>query len=475
MKQTVLDRAQKKAFRRLMPFVALLFVVNQLDRINISVAGPNGMNEDLGLTAAQFGLASGLFFVGYMTLEVPSNLALHRFGARRWLARIVVTWGIVATSLTFIPNAEWLYGLRILLGMAEAGFAPGIVVYLTYWFTREMRSRATAFFLLGIPVAAAFGVPSMTLIGVHMDGLFGLDGWRVILLITGLLAVLLGVMCWFYLTDRPADAQWLTAEESQVLTEALANETPEKAGNHRIGKALLNGQVWLLAVAPFLVLYSMFVVTFFLPTLLKDINARESLGLDSVQVGLLSAIPWAIGGAGMLFFASRSDKKKEVTKHFVVATTIGSIGFFFLAMFGLDNPYIALAALTVAMVGVLGSLTTFWVLPSRLYTGAAAAGVIALINTIANFGSFLGPYSFGVLSDATGGYRGGLIIVAVAMLLAGLLIALRFRDLGRAPNAERVVSVSSTTNDVPEPLVHQAKYPITAEAGPRQVFPREDD
>ncbi|MDQ0826127.1 sugar phosphate permease [Arthrobacter sp. B2I5] len=475
MKQTVLDRAQKKAFRRLMPFVALLFVVNQLDRINISVAGPNGMNDELGLTAAQFGLASGLFFIGYMALEVPSNLALHRFGARRWLARIVVTWGIVATALTFVPNAEWLYGLRILLGVAEAGFAPGIVVYLTYWFTREMRSRATAFFLLGIPVAAAFGVPSMTLIGVHMDGFFGLDGWRVILLITGLLAVVLGVMCWFYLTDRPADAHWLTAEESQALTEALATETPEKAGNHSIRKALLNGQVWLLAVAPFLVLYSMFVVTFFLPTLLKDINARESLGLSSVQVGLLSAIPWAIGGAGMLFFASRSDKKREVTKHFVAAATIGSIGFFFLAMFGLDNPYIALAALTVAMVGVLGSLTTFWVLPSRLYTGAAAAGVIALINTIANFGSFLGPYSFGALSDATGGYKGGLIIVAVAMLLAGLLIALRFRDLGRAPDAERVGSVSKTTNDDPEPLAHQAKYPITAEAAPRQVFPREED
>lgn len=466
MKQTVLDRAQKKAFRRLMPFVLLLFVVNQLDRINISVAGPNGMNDDLGLTAAQFGLASGLFFIGYMTLEVPSNLALHRFGARRWLARIVVSWGIVATALTFVPNAEWLYGLRILLGVAEAGFAPGIVVYLTYWFTREMRSRATAFFLLGIPVAAAFGVPFMTLIGIHMDGFLGLDGWRVILLITGLLAVLLGVMCWFYLTDRPSDAHWLTSEEGQALNEALAKETPDNAGNHSIRKALLNGRVWLLAVAPFLILYSMFVVTFFLPTLLKDINARESLGLSSLQVGLVSAIPWAIGGAGMLFFASRSDKKREVTKHFVVAATIGSIGFFFLAMFGLENPYIALAALTVAMVGVLGSLTTFWVLPSRLYTGAAAAGVIALINTIANFGSFLGPYSFGVLSDATGGYKGGLIIVAVAMLLAGLLIALRFRDLGRASNAEGVGSVSRTPNVVPEPLVDQPKYPVTTEAAP---------
>jgi sugar phosphate permease len=450
MKQTVLDRAHKKAFRRLMPFVALLFVVNQLDRINLSVAGPNGMNDALGLTAAQFGLASGIFFIGYMTLEVPSNLALHRFGARRWLARIVVTWGIVSTSLTFAPNAEWLYGLRILLGMAEAGFAPGILVYLTYWFTREMRSRATAIFLLGIPIAAAFGVPFMTLIGVHMDGFIGLDGWRVILLITGLMAVLLGIVCWFYLTDRPADARWLSAEERQVLTEALANETPEKKGNHSIRNALLNRQVWLIATAPFLVLYSMFVVSFFLPSLLQNINTRESLGLSSVQLGLLSAIPWAIAGAGMLLFASRSDKKKEVTKHFVVATTIGSIGFFFLAMFGLDNPYIALAATTVAMVGVLGSLTTFWVLPSRLYTGVAAAGVIALINTIANFGSFLGPYSFGLLSDATGGYKGGLIVVAVAMLLAGLLIAVRFRNLGRAPDPESVGSVDRMTNDVPD-------------------------
>jgi sugar phosphate permease len=438
MKQTVLDRAHKKAFRRLMPFVALLFVVNQLDRINLSVAGPNGMNDALGLTAAQFGLASGIFFIGYMTLEVPSNLALHRFGARRWLARIVVTWGIVSTSLTFAPNAEWLYGLRILLGMAEAGFAPGILVYLTYWFTREMRSRATAIFLLGIPIAAAFGVPFMTLIGVHMDGFIGLDGWRVILLITGLMAVLLGIVCWFYLTDRPADARWLSAEERQVLTEALANETPEKKGNHSIRNALLNRQVWLIATAPFLVLYSMFVVSFFLPTLLQNINTRESLGLSSVQLGLLSAIPWAIAGAGMLLFASRSDKKKEVTKHFVVATTIGSIGFFFLAMFGLDNPYI------------VGSLTTFWVLPSRLYTGVAAAGVIALINTIANFGSFLGPYSFGLLSDATGGYKGGLIVVAVAMLLAGLLIAVRFRNLGRAPDPESVGSVDRMTNDVPD-------------------------
>lgn len=440
MKQEILDRAHKKAFRRLMPFVALLFVVNQLDRINLSVAGPNGMNEALGLTAAQFGLASGIFFLGYMIFEVPSNLALHRFGARRWLARIVVTWGVVATAITFVPNAGWLYGLRILLGIAEAGFAPGILVYLTYWFTREMRSRATAMFLLGIPVAASLGVPFMTLIDVHMDGLFGLDGWRVILLVTGLMAVILGVVCWFYLTDRPEDARWLSADERQVLAEALANEKPQSEGNHGIRKALLDRQVWLIAVAPFLILYSMFVVTFFLPTLLKDINTRESLGLSSVQVGLLSAIPWFIGGIGMLVFASRSDKQREVTKHFVAATTIGAIGFFFLAVIGLDNPYIALVAVTVALVGVLGSLTTFWVLPSRLYAGVAAAGVLAMINTIANLGSFLGPYSFGLLSDATGGYTGGLIVIGVAMLLSGLLIAVRFRDLGKAVPKERDVA-----------------------------------
>ncbi|WP_051613710.1 MFS transporter [Rhodococcus sp. UNC23MFCrub1.1] len=438
MDTNVLDRAQKKSFRRLMPFVALLFVVNQLDRINISVAGPNGMNDQLGLTAVQFGLASGIFFIGYMTLEVPSNLALHRFGARRWLARIVVTWGIVATSLTFVPSAGWLYGLRILLGMAEAGFAPGILVYLTYWFTREMRSRATAIFLLGIPIAAAFGVPFMTLVDVHLDGLFGLDGWRVVLLVTGLMAVVLGVACWFYLTDRPSDAQWLTGEERRVLTEALAAEMPVEEDSHGIRGALTNGRVWLLAVAPFLVLYSMFVVTFFLPTLLKEINVRESLGLSSVQVGLLSAIPWAIGGIGMIIFASRSDRSNDISRYFVVAAVIGAIGFFFLAMFGLNNPYLALGAVTVAMVGVLGSLTTFWVLPSRLYKGVAAAGVIALINTVANLGSFLGPYSFGLLSDATGGYRGGLFVVGVAMLLAGLLIALRFRDLGKAPTGGEV-------------------------------------
>lgn len=473
MKQTVLDRAHKKAFRRLMPFVTLLLVVNQLDRINLAVAGPSGMNDSLGLSAAQFGLASGIFFIGYMTLEIPSNLALHRFGARRWLARIIVTWGIVATALTFVPNVEWLYGLRILLGVAEAGFAPGILVYLTYWFTREMRARATAIFLLGIPIAAALGVPFMTLIDAKMAGFLGLDGWRVILLITGLMAVVLGFVCWFYLTDRPADARWLTNEERLVLTVALANEAPAGEGNHSILKALSNGRVWLIAVAPFLILYSMFVVTFFLPTLLKSINTRESLGLSSVELSLLSAIPWAIGAAGMLFFASRADKKKEVTKHFVVATTLGSVGFFFLAMFGLDNPYIALAALTVAMTGVLGSLTTFWVLPSRLYIGAAAAGVIALINTVANFGSFLGPYSFGLLSDATGGYKGGLIVVSVAMLLAGLLIALKFRDLGTVRSAERLGSTNMVSPDDPELVHNQAKTSTMAEAPP-QVTARED-
>ncbi len=313
----VLDRATHKVARRLVWFLALLYFVNYLDRTNISFAGPNGMNEDLGLTEAAFGLASGIFFIGYLLLEVPSNMALHRFGARRWIARIMVTWGIVATAMTFVPSAGWLYGLRFLLGIAEAGFFPGIILYLTYWFPQKERARITALFMAAVPLSTAIGSPLSSWVISTGHGIAGLAGWRVMFLAEGIPAILLGIACWFYLTDRPADARWLEADERAALQETMDRDESAKAGRYHVSvrTSLRSGRVWALALVYFGGVYGLYALGFFLPTIIKGFEKQYGTSYSLLERGFINAIPYVLGAVAMLLWARHGDRTGERVWH----------------------------------------------------------------------------------------------------------------------------------------------------------------
>jgi len=271
--------AMAKVTRRLIPFLALLFFVNYLDRVNIGFAGPNGMNDELGMTATMFGFASGIFFFGYLMLEVPSNIALHRFGGRRWLARIMLTWGIVSTAIAFVPNAPTLVALRFLLGVAEAGFFPGIILYLTFWFPQRHRSRAVSLFMVAVPVSTAIGSTLSSLVIDWGHGVFGLAGWRVMFLVEGLPAVALAFACWFYLTDRPAQAPWLDTDEKQWLEAILAAEraVAEAGQDWPLSKALSHPRMLALAIVYFGIVYGLYAVGFFLRPSSPDLRSSTAV------------------------------------------------------------------------------------------------------------------------------------------------------------------------------------------------------
>ena len=285
------NRVMRKVALRLIPFLGLAYFLNYIDRTNISFAKLT-MSEDLGLTETMYGLASGLFFVGYILLEVPSNLALHKFGARRWIARILVSWGLIAALMAFVPNATWLNIARVALGIAEAGFFPGIMLYLTFWFPRAVRVRLVGMFMVALPLSSAFGAPISAAIIQYWDGLFGLEGWRVMFLVEGIPTVLLGIAAWFYLTDRPREAKWLSADERTWLDKRMNSEHSEKAesGHGSVRESLRNPTVWLLGVTYFGIGYGLFAISFFLPTIVAGkIGSRRIVIAVTCTCGYRSA------------------------------------------------------------------------------------------------------------------------------------------------------------------------------------------
>jgi MFS family permease len=408
----------RRAGRRLVPLLILLYFVNYLDRVNIGFAGPNGMNEELGLSATLFGVAAGVFFVGYLLLEVPSNLLLHRFGARRWIARILVSWGIVATAMAFVPNATVLIVLRFLLGVAEAGFFPGIILYLTYWFPAAQRARTTAWFMTAIPISTALGAVISTLIIQNGDGLFGLSGWRVMFLVEGIPSVLLAVVVWFLLTDRPATAKWMPQAERDALERALAAENSRVAesGPSSVLGALRSPRVLALSWVYFGVVYGLYALGFFLPTIIKGFSAQYGTSFSTVQQGLINAIPYAVGLIAMIVWTRRATNP---TIRVAVPALVGGLAIP-VALY-LADPWLAIVAVTICACGVLAALPGFWSLPTAHLTGAAAAAGIALINSLGNLSGFVAPYVTGVLSDATGDNRLGLWVVGICMVSAAVV------------------------------------------------------
>ncbi|MGW4479829.1 MFS transporter [Rhodococcus triatomae] len=421
------NRVMRKVAIRLIPFLGLAYFLNYIDRTNISFAKLT-MSEDLGLTETMYGLASGLFFVGYILLEVPSNLALHKFGARRWIARILVSWGLIAALMAFVPNATWLNIARVALGIAEAGFFPGIMLYLTFWFPRAVRVRLVGVFMVALPLSSALGAPISAAIIQYWHGLFGLEGWRVMFLVEGIPTVLLGFAAWFYLTDRPRQAKWLTNEERTWLDRRMTAEHAETAdvGHASARSSLRNPTVWLLGLTYFGIGYGLFAISFFLPTIVAGFAEQFDTTFSIAQNGLIVAVPFLIASAAMILWTRRSDRLKERMWHVIAPVALATVSVP-IAMY-MNTPFLTMVVISITAVGIFSALPVFWYLPTTFLTGAGAAAGIALVNTIGASAGLLAPYMTGWLLDATGSSKAGLWVVGAFMAMAvALLLVLRTR------------------------------------------------
>lgn len=419
----------RKVAIRLVPFVALMFFINYLDRTAIGFAAPNGMNTDLGLQAAQYGFASGVFFIGYILLEVPSNLALHRFGARKWLARIMISWGIVAALFTWVQGFEQLVVLRFLLGIAEAGFFPGAILFLSLWVPTRYRSTILALFYLAQPLTTVIGAPLAGVLINQHGVFFGLEGWRFMFLGVAVPAVVVGVIAWFYLKDSPADAGWLSSDERTWLTSALRSErdeTEQSRGHTSIKHAFGSGRVWLLSIMYFGFVYGLYALAFFLPTIISGFQDAAGTEFDVVQQGLITAIPYLPAAIALWFWSRDVTKRGLRTWHIVIPAVLGAVSIP-AALFA-PTPALTIAIVTVTAMSIFSVLPNFWTLPTRFLSGAAAAAGIALINTIGNLAGFSAPYLTGAVHDLTGGYQLPMFIVGGFLALSAILMVVLSRS-----------------------------------------------
>lgn len=427
--QSVVERsAIKKVAYRLVPFVALMFFINYLDRTAIAFAGPNGMNADLGLSAAQFGFASGVFFIGYILLEIPSNLALHRFGARRWLSRIMVSWGIVSLLFVWVSSVEGLYILRFALGVAEAGFFPGAILFLSLWVPSRHRSKILALFYLAQPLTTVIGAPLAGWL-IQQEGLFGLDGWRVMYLGVSVPAIVVGIIAWFYLADSPAKARWLNPDEKTWLTNALETEKKETTASQKhvsVRTVFSNGRVWMLSAIYFGFIYGLYALAFFLPTIIAGFESQYGSKFDVLQKGLITAIPYVFASFALYFWSKDATKRGVKTWHIALPALIGGVSVP-LALFA-GSPAATIAVITVTAMAIFAALPNFWTVPTQFLTGAAAAAGIALINTVGNLAGFSAGFVTGWLKDWTGGYTVPMFVVGGFLLLSALLMVVLSRS-----------------------------------------------
>jgi ACS family tartrate transporter-like MFS transporter len=429
---TIDRRVVRRAARRLLPLLVLLYLVNYLDRVNVGFAALT-MNADLGLSSAAYGLGAGLFFIGYFFFEVPSNVVLHKVGARLWIARIMITWGLVASATAFVQGELSFYVVRVLLGVAEAGFFPGVLLYLTYWFPRAERARIVALTFLAVPLASVIGSPLSTVLIQHGEGLLGFDaGWRFMFFVEGLPALALGVAVLFMLPDRPTTARWLTPAEATALEQHLAAEDSREVGREvPTREALTDPRVLALSVVYFGIVFGLYVLAFFLPQVVQGFEEDFGTTFSLLQVGLVTAVPYVFAAAAMVLWARHSDRTGERAGHVAVPAAVGAVAV--AAALYMDSPLAVMVCITICAMGVYAAIPVFWQLPTRLLSGVGAAAGIALINSFGNLSGFLGPYLTGWLEDLTGSFRAGLWVVAGLMVVAAL-VALRFRR--RQPDSE---------------------------------------
>jgi MFS transporter, ACS family, tartrate transporter len=417
------EAAVRRAMWRLLPFLGLCYLLNYVDRVNVGFAALT-MNADLGLSAAAYGFGAGLFFIGYFFFEVPSNVIMHRIGARLWISRIMVTWGIIAAAAAFVQDDISFYVVRFLLGVAEAGFFPGVILYLTYWFPRVQRAKVVALFFLAVPVSSVVGSPISTLLLQHGDGVLGFDaGWRFMFFVEGLPSVFVGFLVLWLLPDRPGTARWLSAPERHALEKQIADEdaaqVPHSTG---LREGLRDSRVVGLSVVYFGVVFGLYVLAFFLPLVVSDLQERFGIEFSLAEIGLITAIPYAVACVAMVINARHSDRTGERRLHVAIPVFVGAVGV--AAALFLDSPYLVMAAMTLCAVGVNAAIPVFWQLPSAFLTGVGAAAGIALINSFGNIGGFAGPYLTGWLRDLTGRNEAGMFVVAALMLMAGIIVLL---------------------------------------------------
>jgi MFS transporter, ACS family, tartrate transporter len=404
---------------RLLPFLLLLYIISWLDRVNVGFAKLE-MNQDLGFSEAVYGFGAGIFFIGYALCEIPSNLALVRYGARLWIARIMITWGLISAGMMFVQGEKSFYVMRFLLGVAEAGFLPGIVYYLSQWFPRDQRARAVSWFMIGIPLSVVFGAPLSGWL-LEFNGHLGLRGWQLMYLVEGLPAVALGFVVLAFLTEKPVDAHWLTAAQRAWLSARIEAEHVEASTRHRINlrEALQHPTVWLLALIMFCCQTGSYGLTLWVPTIIKGLS-----GFTNGETGWLAAIPYIAAAAGMILIGRSSDRSGERILHLAVPTAIGAVGFVATGL--TSSPVPAMIAITIAAVGDYGTRGPFWALPGKFLSGRSAAAAIALINAMGALGGFVGPYAVGYLKDSTGSFTSPLFLLA-GILLAGSVMTLFLR------------------------------------------------
>jgi MFS family permease len=412
---SALKSAISKVKRHVLPLFVIMFIVNYIDRVNIGFVRAH-MEHDLGIGAAAYGLGAGLFFIGYALFEVPSNILLQKVGARIWLTRIMLTWGLVAAGMAFIQNETHFYILRFLLGVAEAGFFPGVIYYFTRWLPGVERGKAIAIFLSGSAIASLISGPLSGLL-LQISGL-GMHGWQWMYFIEGMFSVVLCAFVWFWLDSKPHDAKWLTRDEQDALVKAIDDEqlareaaTPVKPS---LGKLLKDRQIILFCVIYFFIQLTIYAATFWLPSIIKKMG-----DLSDFQVGMFNSIPWLLSIVGMYTFASLSARWKHQQAWVAVALLIAAAGMF---MSTTGGPIFAFVAICFAALGFKSASSCFWPIPQAYLDARIAAGVIALINSVGNLGGFVAPTTFGLLEERTGSIQGGLYGLAATSIIAAIIV-----------------------------------------------------
>jgi ACS family tartrate transporter-like MFS transporter len=425
--------ALRKVALRLIPFLGVLYFFAFLDRVNVGFAALT-MNADLGLSAAVFGIGSGIFFLGYIAFEVPSNVMLERFGARLWIARIMITWGVLSAAMAFVQGPNSFYTVRFLLGIAEAGFFPGIIFYLTCWFPPQHRARIIALFMIALPLSSVIGAPiSTALLGIDVGGL---RGWQWMFLMEAIPTIVLGFIVFIVLPDRPSDAKWLSVEEKQWLEAELARGNADATLGHAssLQAALMNPRVWRNGLVYFCILVGLYGFSFWLPQIIASLGR-----MTNFQVGLVTMIPYTLACIALVLWGRHSDATQERAWHVAAPSLLAATA---LTVSGwTTQPMIAFVALCLAAVGIYSGLPSFWAFASRGLQGAAAAGAIALINALGNVGGFIGPAAIGLAKTYTNSYAASLLFIAVLLALGAVLVIwerARERKIGVALAAARI-------------------------------------
>ncbi|RZM01132.1 MAG: MFS transporter [Variovorax sp.] len=408
------DAVYARVTWRLIPLLFICYVAAYLDRVNVGFAKLQMLN-DLKFSEAVYGLGAGIFFIGYFVFEVPSNLLMHRFGARRWIARIMISWGVISGCMMFVTTPTMFYVMRFLLGVAEAGFFPGIILYLTYWYPAARRSKVTSLFMTGIPMAGVIGGPLSGWILASLDGIGGLAGWKWLFAVEALPSLVLGVVILKYLDDRIGDATWLSAQEKQMLQRNVDAGQAQVESHSALG-AFRNPKVWILSAAYFGFIMGLYGIGFWLPSLVKASGVS-----DPATIGWLVALPYAAAVACMVWTSGHSDRTGERRWHIAIPALAGAVGLIASTLVP-QTPLWAIVTLTVATMGILTGLAQFWCLPPAFLGGAAAAAGIALINSVGNLAGFVSPFIVGFIKDATGSTNNGLFVIAASLTIGGAIV-----------------------------------------------------